>query len=387
MTTTRRWRRARTFAIVLLLAGCSDRQQVVSEVGLPSPEKEPLRSLLDMGDISFYGKDSTVPTFDPAEIEPFAGSFGGMIINARWDQLQPGGPTKLAMGNPIDQALKQVSAFNEAHPDAQIGVKLRVYGGFAAPIWAQMIGGPPIAAEIQHGRAGTVGRWWDPQYIAAWRDLQTMLASAYDGNPLVREVAVTSCAAATDEPFISFDASGIAALQTAGYTDELQEKCLTGAVTDYEPWTATSIDFTFNPFHRYDSGQTVVDPMFTKTVMALCASAPHCVLSNHTLNDPLRSADSPVYDEMQVLYSAEPRSATVDFQTAAPCQLDWCGAISNAVTLHASSVELWPGPVLGGGFTTLTSAQVANLAEALSHGQMPLASACPPPPPGCASSS
>jgi hypothetical protein len=386
MTTVWRWCRACPLAIVLLLAGCSDRQ-VVSEVGLPSPEKEPLRSLLDMGDISFYGKGSAAPTFDPAEIEPFAGSFGGMVVNVRWDQLQPDGPTKLAADNPIDQALRQVAAFNEAHPNAQIGVKLRVYGGFTAPIWAQMIGGPPIAADIQHGRVGTVGRWWEPEYIAAWRDLQTMLASAYDGNALVREVAVTSCAAATDEPFVSFDASGIGALQAAGYTDELQESCLTGAITDYEPWTATPIDFTFNPFHRYDSGKTVIDPMFTNMVMALCASSPHCILSNHTLNDPLRSADSAVYDKMQALYSVAPLRTTVDFQTAAPCQLDWCGAITNAVTLHASSVELWPGPVLGGGFTTLTSAQVVNLAEALSSGKMPVAGACPPPPPGCASSS
>ena len=197
MTPTRRWRRVCPFAIVLLLAGCSDRN-VTGDAPGPAQPKAALAALVDMGDIGFYGKGSAAPTFDPGEIEPFVGSFGGMVVNVRWDQLQPDGPTTVAADNPIDQALQQVAAFNRKYPDAQIGVKLRVWGGFTAPLWAQMIGGAPIAVDVQHGRMGTVGRWWQPAYIAAWRDLQTMLASAYDGNELVREIAVTSCAAATD---------------------------------------------------------------------------------------------------------------------------------------------------------------------------------------------
>lgn len=385
MNSTRCWRRACPLAIVLLLAGCSDRDGTRDVPG-PAQPKAPLEALADMGDIGFYGKGSAAPTFDPSEIEPFAGSFGGMVVNVRWDQLQPDGPTTIVTGNPIDQALQQVAAFNRKYPNAPIGVKLRVWGGFTAPIWAQMIGGQPIFVDAQDGRMGTVGRWWEPAYIAAWRDLQTMLASTYDGNALVREVAVTSCAAATDEPFVPFDSSAIAALQAAGYTDALQESCLTGAVADYEPWTTTPIDFTFNPFHRVDS-KPDFDPGFTNTVMALCASSPHCILSNHALNDPLAAADSTVYDEIQMLYAADPLRTTVDFQTASPCQLDWCGAITNAVSLHASSVEVWPGPVLGGGFTTLTSSQVANLADALTSGHAPVASKCPAAPPGCPSSS
>lgn len=386
MNPRRCWRRVRPFAIVLLLAGCSDGNVTSDVPPSPSQPKAPLEALVDMGDIGFYGMGSAAPPFVPAEIEPFAGSFGGMVLNVRWDQLQPDGPTTVMAGNPIDQALQQVAAFNQKYPNAPIGVKLRIWGGFTAPLWAQMIGGAPIAVDVQHGRMGTVGRWWEPAYIAAWRDLQTMLASAYDGNALVREVAVTSCAAATDEPFVPFDSSGITALQAAGYTDELQENCLTGAVADYEPWTTTPIDFTFNPFHRVDS-KPDFDPGFTNTVMALCASSRHCILSNHALNAPLASADSTVYDEIQSLYATDPPRTTVDFQTASPCQLDWCGAITNAVTLHASSVEVWPGPVLGGGFTTLTSAQLANLAEALTSGQMPAAGACPALPLGCPTAS
>jgi hypothetical protein len=36
-------------------------------------------------------------------------------------------------------------------------------------------------------------------YIKEWRSLQMMLAQKYDSNPLIQEVAVTSCASSTDE--------------------------------------------------------------------------------------------------------------------------------------------------------------------------------------------
>jgi hypothetical protein len=347
-----------------------------------------MHGLLDMGDIGFYGHGADAPTFNPGEIAPFADSFGGIVLNVRWDQLQPDAPTAIEAGNPIDQDLAAVRTYNQQNPDARLKVKLRVWGGFDAPIWAQNIGGAPITiTDTQHGRSGTIGRWWEPAYIQAWRKLQAMLAGRYGGNPLIHEVAVTSCASATDEPFVPFDSTGIAALQAAGYTDSEQENCLMGTVKDYAAWKRTAIDFTFNPFHEFNSGTGQSDPKFTDTVMQQCASSPHCVLSNHALNDPLASADTTVYQEMQALYAQDPAGTLTDFQTASPCQLQWCGAIANAVTLfHASSVELWPGPVVGGGFTELTTDELANLADAIVFQSPPASSPCPPPPPGCPSS-
>ena len=344
--------------------------------------KPVMHGLVDMSDISFYGFGGE-PTFIPDDVAPYADSFSGIVLNTTWAALQPDGPGALARNNPIDQAIQALTTYNSQHPKSPLTMKLRVYGGFTAPMWAQRIGGSPISISPQEqGRTGTVGRWWTRAYIRKWRALQVKLAKKYDGNPLISQVAITSCASTSDEPFVPFDLSGIQELQGGGYTDAAQRSCMLGAIGDYAPWKRTYIDFTFNPFHNFDSGHDVNDPNFTTRVMKLCENAPHCILDNHTLNDPLRASNDSVYNEMRTLYAKNPKHTVVNFQTAKPCELPWCGTIANASMLHASSVEVWPTSVNGGGFNSFTPDVVANMANALLNGTAPAASPCPPPPPG-----
>ncbi len=202
-----------------------------------------------------------------------------------------------------------------------------------------------------------------------------MLAARYDAEPLIVEVGVTSCASDTDEPFVSWlDAPTVTILQGAGYTDAQQRSCLTGAIDDYSAWKATPIDFPFSLFHNTDVLPAKPDTAFTAQVVELCADAGNCIMSNHALNEPLATADDIVYTTMQSIYAAAPATTRIDFQTASPAKLDWCGAIENATSLHGASVEVWPE---FGGFTTLTADQVANLAVALRDGTAPDPSLCP----------
>ena len=71
-----------------------------------------MRGLLDIGNISFYTKPGGIPVNDPSELQPFAGSFSGTVINVTWAQLQPVAGAPLADNNPIDQALAAVRAYN-----------------------------------------------------------------------------------------------------------------------------------------------------------------------------------------------------------------------------------------------------------------------------------
>jgi hypothetical protein len=287
----------------LLMSGSGGDSSAATNSSPPSTAAKPImQGLVDMSYIGFYGH-GTLPTFNPGEVAPFADSFTGIVVNVQWDQLQPNGPDPLPDDNQIDQDLAMVTAYNSQHPTAPLQVKPRVYGGFVAPTWAQSIGGSPIViTDIQHSRSGTVGRWWTQAYITAWRQLQRKLAQRYDRNPLIHEVAVTSCASATDEPFVNFDSSGIAEIQAAGYADVAQEDCLLGAVKDYLAWKRTSIDFTFNPFHEFDGGKNQVNNQFTIDVMRKCAAeGAHCLLSNHVLSNPLNPSIAAVYQEMQTL--------------------------------------------------------------------------------------
>ncbi len=77
-----------------------------------------------------------------------------------------------------------------------------MFAAYAAPQWAKGLDGAPITvpAHLPGNTGGTLGQWWKPGYRSAWAELQQALAGRYDTNPLVREVAVSSCTTLTAEP-------------------------------------------------------------------------------------------------------------------------------------------------------------------------------------------
>jgi hypothetical protein len=364
------------------------------------PTKGPMHGLLDLGNISFYTKPSpsAIPTNDPSELQPFASSFTGIVINVTWAQLQPLPGEALADNNPIDQGLAAVQSYNSMNPGTPLQVKLRVWGGLTAPEWvkAQAVCGTatgPIDVEYndQNGNleTGSVGAWWTPTYISEWRSLQALLAEKYDANPLIQEVAVTSCASSTDEPFVAWtrgtykDQQGntqttINVLQQCGYSDSAQQDCLMGAIEDYSAWTSTPIDYPFSIYQITDldvppAPKLSTDPGFTALVMKSCADAGNCILSNQALRNPNDASDAIVYTTMAALYPT-----AIDFQTASPANImDWCGAVGNGVNLHGLSIEMWGD---FGGFLTLPDgvAIMANLSNAVLTRSTPAPSPCPP---------
>jgi hypothetical protein len=169
-------------------------------------------------------------------------------------------------------------------------------------------------------------------------------------------------------------------LQQCGYSDNAQHGCLSGAIEDYSAWVRTPIDFPFSIYQVTDADippnpRLSTDPDFTAGVMLACQRAGNCILSNQALRDPMYSSDEIVYATMTQLY---PLGAVIDFQTASPANImNWCGAVGNGVTLHASSIEMWPD---FGGFLTLANgaAVMANLSTAVLTQTQPAASPCPP---------
>jgi hypothetical protein len=327
--------------------------------------KTPLLGLIDMQTITWHNFADGGPTFNIANADMFPGLLGGIVINATWSALQPLQAGALDF-TAIDSALALVRTYNAANPSAPLGVKLRVYGGTNAPDWAKAIGGP---INIVRNMAGcpnppcnlTIGAYWTTGYIAAWRAFQTLLAARYDTEPLIHQVAVTSCASQTDEPFVSTSDTGSRAnLMDAGLTDTAQQACLTGAIDDYGAWTNTLIDYTFNVYVKVGGGGTV--PAFTTTVMDLCRSTlgPRCVLDNHALSYPPNPSDALVYSNMQSATVKGP----INFQTQAPngFACEWTGTIAQGVAYGASAIEVWPDSKFSG-IDTLQTSQVAQLAS------------------------
>ena len=245
--------------------------------------------LVDMGDIAFYNNPSQAVPFSSllnADLGPFPGSFSEIVLNVTWADLQPTQDGPIDPSSLILDAIQAVQAYNRLH-DTNLGIKLRVWGGFTAPDWAQNINGPPIAVTDKNGNPQTIGRFWTADYINAWTSLQNQLATAWDSNPLIRGISNTAGASETDEPFISLNSSDIASLQANGYTDAAQQLTLRAAIGDYSQWSTTPLDYTMNLFHLYDSGRTNPDANFTLAVLQQARNSAHVVQAgNHALNSP-----------------------------------------------------------------------------------------------------
>src|SRR3979490_1685179 len=107
-------------------------------------DKPAQTALVDMGDIS---------------------SFSELVLNVTWAQLQ-GTEGGALTTSAIDSAIAQVNAYNAAN-GTNLGIKLRVWGGYTAPDWAKNISGPPIAVTDKNGNPQTIGPFWHADHTAA----------------------------------------------------------------------------------------------------------------------------------------------------------------------------------------------------------------------------
>ena len=213
----------------------------------------------------------------------------------------------------IDDFLVQMRAYNAANPGKPLGVKLRIWGGFMAPPWATTLGGFPAIDVMHNGKPRTLGRFWSPPYREAWANLQAILAARYDGEPLIQEVAVTSCM--SSPPSRSVPTTGqdgatvLAALNANGFTDGATRSCLSNALDDYAPWKRSRLVLAVNPLTLQAGRQR--RSRFTYTIMSACRTAlgVRCVFDNHDLNAPLPKPIKPIYGFLEHF------GAPIEFQT------------------------------------------------------------------------
>ena len=336
--------------------------------------------LIDKGSQQPYETAQPFPVTDTAEVASDPDTFAGIVVNVSWAQLEP------SMDQwdfaPLDASLAAVSAYNAANASEPLTVKLRVWGGYTAPEWAKALDGAPITVpgDSERPAGGTLGRYWSADYVAQWTNLQMALAKRYDPDPLVREVAVTSCNTASAEPFVMDAATGVA-LTAAGWTSADQQQCLDGALGNYSAWHKTAVDFTFNTFSTVSpTGSRSPDFTVTAGIMSACAvseltgALPVCILDNHGLTDTVTAQQSPVYDEIDSLWQQFGHDVPVDFQTISPNGFDLCQAVGVAIAHHAQSVEIWPPGTGYAGFDQYAPAQLAAWDASLVDGVQPTCS-------------
>jgi hypothetical protein len=335
----------------------------VSAHAIADPAKAPITGFIDMQTITWHNQDDGQPTFTLSNIRHFPGMFGGIVLNATWAEMQPWSGGWLVTTR-IDNALAQVKRYNDAHPANPLGVKLRIYSGNQAPAWAKAINGGPLTIErnglgCQSASCPiTIGKVWDPQYIAAWRAFQRKVAARYDANPLIRSVAITSCAMETDEPFVMPTQQPPQQPIPPGYTDAAGRACLRGAVNDYAAWRLTPVDYTINPFLRIQTRKGP-DVGFSISVMDECRTklGNRCELGNHGFGAGITG------NNLTVIEAIAGKGGPIHYQTVGPKQstfVSWTATVSAARQYNATALELWPDAQFGG-FMTQTRIQMKQL--------------------------
>lgn len=329
-----------------------------------SAVKEPLRGLISMGAYKFapvLGEpDNSLDT-----VRRKSGLLQGIVILASWRSLVPTATSGLADNNEIDQGLEAVRKYNQDNPKTPLAVKIRVWGGFWAPDWVMEASGGKVPVVHTNGQGKSkdrnLGHVWNDAYHKAWAHLQELLAAKYDGDPLVHEVAVTSCMMFTAEPFsIDTHPGALDPLRKAGMTDANYKACLNNIVDDYAPWKTTRFETPLNPFKDTDSGKPVHDVNFTLSWMDDCRkrAGERCVFDNHDLDVPAK-----VDKDLQTIYAAMKRSgAEVEFQTGPASPPDLGGVIGYGVSNGATSIELYQDY---GGFTLVPDADLRKYSAML----------------------
>ena len=289
--------------------------------------------------------------------EPKAGHTNDVknfVVDTSWASLQPqrGGP--IVHPNDIDKAV----AFARQHG---MGLKLRVGAGIYAPEWAKHIGGDPVtfyyaSASKRTGElAGTVGRFWHPEFGTAYEDLQNKLAALYDDVPEVRGLVVTRCQTIFSETYLrnTQDGQSTKALLQAGFTRAADDVCHNEQIAAHKVWQRTRSEVAFNPYQAIQAdGSVKQDEAYAMSQMDFCRSTlgPRCILANYSISAgrPGSPGYAEVYGHMAKL------GAPIAFQTATASKIgNWQATLDWAVRAGASSVELptgydaWSASVLG----------------------------------------
>jgi hypothetical protein len=273
------------------------------------------------------------------------GAVRAFVVNTTWASLQPNAGGPIARPNEIDQAIDQARSSGMA-------LKLRVRAGIDAPEWAKHIGGPPIPVYYTESTvkragelAGTIGRFWDPRFDAAYRDLQEKLAALYDGVPEIRQTGVTRCGTVFTETYLrnTRDPRNVRALLDAGFTREADKRCHAEQIAAHSVWRLTRSGVAFNPYQGIQpDGKSAADLPYTLAQMDYCRSTlgGRCVLENYSLSTE-RLCDP---DYQQVYAKMRELGPPYDFQTATARKIgDYEQVLDWAVSFGASSVELPTG--------------------------------------------
>jgi len=162
-----------------------------------------------------------------------AGQVEGVVVQAGWDQLEPGTPGRYDT-SVLD---RQIAVARQNG----LTVRLRVTAGTSAPGYVKALGGAPIPFyDHQQRRTSTIGRFWRTDYQARWQALMSYLATRYDTDPTVREVNISGTGTVSSETMLTMGSDVIPGSRTTN-----GQRLLDAGATEAQRRAALMADIAF----------------------------------------------------------------------------------------------------------------------------------------------
>lgn len=280
-------------------------------------------------------------------------NINAIIVQLNWNEIQPQENGAIVRDNDLDKAIKWVQSFKAKH-GVDIALKVRLYCGFHSPDWLLK------KAGYLEARGERIPKFWKPDFITAFADVQSKLAAIYDNVPEVREVVDGGTSLTTAEALIrpfkeSPKAQMIAnAFLNAGYSAEADSVAIVKSFDAMKVWKKTLVSVCFSNWKTVDkNGNTSADVSRTFGFVKIFVSkfGKQAVIGNNGLRPGMGSKHGERWQEggdMYALYNYfkkvhDEQGVQIYFQTASDQRIgDLQQAIKDGIAYGASYIEL-PG--------------------------------------------
>lgn len=281
-------------------------------------------------------------------------NISAIIVQLNWSDIQPKENGPIERNNDLDKAIKWVQSF-KAKYGVDIGLKVRLYCGFHSPDW--------LINKVGYfdAKGERIPKFWKPEFINAFTDVQSKLAAIYDNVPEVREVVDGGTSVTTAEalirPFKEKESPKMQMVSTmflnAGYSAEADSIAIVKSFDAMKAWKKTLVSVCFSNWKTLDKrGNVSGDISSTFGFIKIFTSkfGKQAVIGNNGLRPGMGKHGERWQEggDMYALYNYfkkvhDDQGVQIYFQTASDQRIgDLQEAIKDGIGYGASYIEL-PG--------------------------------------------
>ncbi len=219
------------------------------------------------------------------------------IVKVYWKDIQPQENGELRHPNAIDDALTYVRQMNSQNPGLNLNLKIRLYCGIYSPEWLQAKAGTFTLYSGSKNSSlptqGEVVKFWKPEFLSAFANVQSKLAAAYDNAPEITETVNGGTGITYSEAMIRNVGSNGAvnknseSFSRSDYTSQKDINAIKSTIDAMKVWKHTRVSMVFTPFFIIQAQKVDEDLSVTKDLLDYFVNTfgAQAVLGNNGLRD------------------------------------------------------------------------------------------------------